>query len=178
MSAPRACPSCQQRQRPRVTIGTSISNSLNGPLVNCRCSRLWRRAPSIRHRRLRGEPLIYRRTRFMSRYTFVLAALVSLAGLTSGGCRSCSSCHDYDPPVANSQYCPPSGCNGCGCSGGGSCGCSSCGDSGGASSSCSSGQCGCNSSGTTSAGTMPPTPVSSGPAYVSKSSLYQPPTNR
>jgi hypothetical protein len=25
-----------------------------------------------------------------------------------GGCRSCSSCHDYDPPVAN-------GCNACGC---------------------------------------------------------------
>src|SRR3954454_14684338 len=46
----------------------------------------------------------------MSRYTFVLAALVSLAGFSSGGCRSCSSCHDYDPPVANCGCCE-SPCN-------------------------------------------------------------------
>src|SRR6478672_10523082 len=67
--------------------------------------------------------------RYMSRYTFVLAALVSLAGLSSGGCRSCSSCHDYDPPVANCACgcTAPCGCNGCGCNGGGCSTCDSCG---------------------------------------------------
>lgn len=51
----------------------------------------------------------------MLRYSFVLAGLLSLAGLSAGGCQSCSSGHDYDPPVANCQ------CGSCGapCS----CGC-------------------------------------------------------
>jgi hypothetical protein len=35
--------------------------------------------------------------------TFVAAAISA----TNSGCRSCSSCHDYDPPVAN--------CGACGC---------------------------------------------------------------
>jgi hypothetical protein len=35
--------------------------------------------------------------------------LAATTTLTSGGCRSCSSCHDYDPPVANCD------CNACGC---------------------------------------------------------------
>ncbi len=39
----------------------------------------------------------------MLRYTLAVACLLSLTGLSSGGCRSCSSCHDYDPPVANCQ---------------------------------------------------------------------------
>jgi hypothetical protein len=60
-----------------------------------------------------------------------LAALIaSLTVPLTGGCRSCSNCHDYDPPVANCD------CGACGtqragsvCSGcsGGSCGCGSCG---------------------------------------------------
>jgi hypothetical protein len=36
--------------------------------------------------------------------TFVAAAILS----ANSGCRSCSSCHDYDPPVANCGAC---GCN-------------------------------------------------------------------
>jgi hypothetical protein len=35
--------------------------------------------------------------------TFVAAAI----SVANSGCRSCSSCHDYDPPVAN--------CGACGC---------------------------------------------------------------
>jgi hypothetical protein len=38
--------------------------------------------------------------------------LISMAAATTisfGGCRSCSSCHDYDPPVASGD------CNACGC---------------------------------------------------------------
>jgi hypothetical protein len=35
---------------------------------------------------------------------FVAAAISA----TTSGCRSCSSCHDYDPPVANCEAC---GCN-------------------------------------------------------------------
>jgi hypothetical protein len=62
----------------------------------------------------------------MLRYTFVIAGLLALTGLSAGGCQSCSSCHDYDPPVAHG------GCGGCGsaCS----CGC----DHGG----CANGGCG------------------------------------
>lgn len=39
----------------------------------------------------------------------LLATVILGIALTSagGGCRSCSSCHDYDGPVAN--------CNNCGC---------------------------------------------------------------
>src|SRR3954470_24795002 len=55
----------------------------------------------------------------MSRFTFILAGLLGFAGLSSGGCRSCSSCHDYDPPVANCQ-CGSCGAQ-CGCTP--SCGC-------------------------------------------------------
>src|SRR5437868_15279087 len=56
----------------------------------------------------------------MLRYTFVLAGLLSLAGFFAGGCHSCSSCHDYDPPVANCQ--PGSGCAGGSCNGACNCG--------------------------------------------------------
>jgi hypothetical protein len=71
----------------------------------------------------------------MLRHWLVLAALVASSLFSANGCQSCSSCHDYDPPVANCNYGP----NGqqCGCNGG----CSSGGCSG----------CGCNH-GTTSAG--------------------------
>ena len=58
----------------------------------------------------------------------VLGTTLSLAG---GGCRSCSSCHDYDPPVANCT---------CGCGRAGSA--SHC----GACSPCDSG-CPCNCAG-------------------------------
>ena len=55
----------------------------------------------------------------MLRYALIVASLLGLLGLSTGGCRSCSSCHDYDPPVAN--------CGGGDC--GASCGCSACGGS-------------------------------------------------
>src|SRR6478735_3070403 len=98
--------------------------------------------------------------RSMSGYTFVLAAFVGLAGLSSGGCRSCSSCHDYDSPVSSCACgcAAPCGCNGCGCSGGG---CSTC-------SSCGSGQCGCNQPSTAYAGPTP-SPNNMSPAYAAKS---------
>ena len=54
----------------------------------------------------------------MSRYHFVLVALIAFGSLTSGGCRSCSSCHDYDPPVANCE-CNASGCHRAGSASGG-----------------------------------------------------------
>jgi hypothetical protein len=57
----------------------------------------------------------------MPRLSQILICVVMAAGLSSMGCRSCSTCHDYDPPVANC------GCNGCGCNRAGSayCGCAS-----------------------------------------------------
>src|SRR3954447_766396 len=101
----------------------------------------------------------------MSRYTFVLAAVVSLTGLSSGGCRSCSSCHDYDPPCShcNCGCSAPCGCNGCGSSG---CGCSG----GGCSTcnSCPSAPCGCNQPHNAYPGSAPVSPDDMSPAYASK----------
>lgn len=43
---------------------------------------------------------------------FVFAVVLGLASVSFGtGCRSCQSCHDYDPPVANCQC---AGCDTCG----------------------------------------------------------------
>lgn len=36
----------------------------------------------------------------MQRHWLPLLVLTAATTLTSFGCRSCSSCHDYDPPVA------------------------------------------------------------------------------
>ena len=70
----------------------------------------------------------------MLRHCFFLLGLMAATTLSGGGCRSCSDCHDYDPPVA-----------GCDCGGGqraGSvCGCGSCG-SGVSMTSCGTGGCG------------------------------------
>jgi hypothetical protein len=41
----------------------------------------------------------------MLRHALLLAVLIAATMLPSGGCRSCSDCHDYDPPVANCD-CP------------------------------------------------------------------------
>jgi hypothetical protein len=81
----------------------------------------------------------------MLRHLLVSVVLGTALLYSSGGCRSCSSCHDYDGPVAD--------CNTCGCGRAGSvsnCGaCSPCDGNcpcncvGGACSSggCSSGSC-------------------------------------
>jgi hypothetical protein len=45
----------------------------------------------------------------MPRQWPLLIGLTAAAILNSGGCRSCSNCHDYDPPVADCE------CNACGC---------------------------------------------------------------
>ncbi len=45
----------------------------------------------------------------MSRHWLLLVGLLATLTVASGGCRSCSNCHDYDPPVANGD------CNACGC---------------------------------------------------------------
>ena len=45
----------------------------------------------------------------MPRHWLFLVGLIAAMSLPVGGCRSCSSCHDYDPPVANCE------CNACGC---------------------------------------------------------------
>lgn len=45
----------------------------------------------------------------MPRNCLLIIGLLAASMLPSGGCRSCSSCHDYDPPVANCEG------NACGC---------------------------------------------------------------
>ena len=45
----------------------------------------------------------------MLRRAFLLILASAAMNMSLGGCRSCSSCHDYDPPVANC------GSNACGC---------------------------------------------------------------
>jgi hypothetical protein len=57
----------------------------------------------------------------MLRHSLVLAALWATSLISANGCQSCSSCHDYDPPVANCNYGPQCGCHG------GSSNCSGCG---------------------------------------------------
>jgi hypothetical protein len=60
----------------------------------------------------------------------LLAEIIAATTLASGGCRSCSSCHDYDPPVANCN-CDAYGTHRAGSAGG-----------------CAGGSCqGCNSGG-------------------------------
>jgi hypothetical protein len=72
----------------------------------------------------------------MRLYLFAIG-LVAAVTISAGGCRSCSSCHDYDPPV-----------QGCACGGGQRAG-SNCGcgcetpASYGAPSACGSSGCGC-----------------------------------
>jgi hypothetical protein len=44
----------------------------------------------------------------MLRHLLLLVGMIAATVVACGGCRSCSNCHDYDPPVAN-------GCNACGC---------------------------------------------------------------
>lgn len=44
----------------------------------------------------------------MLRHLLMLAGTMAALTVSAGGCRSCSSCHDYDPPVANCE------CNACG----------------------------------------------------------------
>lgn len=45
----------------------------------------------------------------MLRQCFLFLGLLAATTLSAGGCRSCSNCHDYGPPVANCQ------CGSCGC---------------------------------------------------------------
>src|SRR5262245_48829843 len=108
----------------------------------------------------------------MSRYTFVLAALVSLGGLSIVGCRRCSGWPGSDPPVATSACgsVAPCGCTGCGYAGCSTCGsCSACGNC----SSCRRGQCGCNGSGPAYARPTPNAPTYMNPAYATKSPTSQ-----
>jgi hypothetical protein len=73
----------------------------------------------------------------MPRYALLFAALIATMTLASGGCRNCSSCHDYDPPVANCN-CDAYGTHRAGSACGGGCsGCSEC--SGGNCSTCNGG---------------------------------------
>jgi hypothetical protein len=72
-------------------------------------------------------------TLVMLRHTLVFAALLSVAMLPSGGCRSCSDCHDYDPPVLGcSSGCGQRAGSNCAsdCAPAGACGCDGC-ESGG-----------------------------------------------
>ena len=45
----------------------------------------------------------------MPRHWLLLIGMIAASAVAGGGCRSCSTCHDYDPPVANCD------CNACGC---------------------------------------------------------------
>lgn len=42
-------------------------------------------------------------TLVMLRNLLLIAGFVASTTLSAGGCRSCSDCHDYDPPVANCE---------------------------------------------------------------------------
>lgn len=59
----------------------------------------------------------------MLRPSLLFGALLGLTLFAANGCQSCSSCHDYDPPVANChctpgpQACSSGGCSSCGCNG-------------------------------------------------------------
>jgi hypothetical protein len=44
----------------------------------------------------------------MQKWLLLIGLAVAIS-TSAGGCRSCSNCHDYDPPVANC------GSNGCAC---------------------------------------------------------------
>jgi hypothetical protein len=44
----------------------------------------------------------------MQRTFLCFASLVAAAAISSAGCRSCDSCHDYSPPVASCE------CGSCG----------------------------------------------------------------
>ncbi len=74
----------------------------------------------------------------MFRSCLLLFGLTLSTLLFANGCQSCSSCHDYDPPVPNCHcgHCPQCGCNS-GCTSG-------------------CGSCGCNGSSSTSGGYMQP----------------------
>jgi hypothetical protein len=50
----------------------------------------------------------------MLQHAILVIFMAAATTITFGGCRSCSSCHDYDPPVANCD------CNSCGCNRAGS----------------------------------------------------------
>jgi hypothetical protein len=73
----------------------------------------------------------------MLRHALLFAVLIAATTLPTGGCRSCSDCHDYDPPVANCDC--PGGINRAGSNSmcGDGCECGGCGCSDG----CESGQC-------------------------------------
>jgi hypothetical protein len=54
----------------------------------------------------------------MERNSLLFASLVCGIALSASGCRSCSSCHDYSPPVADCE-CNASGTLRAGSAGGG-----------------------------------------------------------
>jgi hypothetical protein len=84
----------------------------------------------------------------MVRYLTLVAIFISGLALANTGCRSCSSCHDYDRPVADCE-CGTCGCGRAGSAFTGGCngGCSTGGCSTGGCSTCESGACGCESQG-------------------------------
>ncbi len=41
----------------------------------------------------------------MLRRAILLTYVAAAISVANSGCRSCSSCHDYDPPVANCDAC-------------------------------------------------------------------------
>jgi hypothetical protein len=90
--------------------------------------------------------------------SLVLGTSLSLAG---GGCRSCSSCHDYDGPVADCGNCgcgrtgSASNCGACSpCDNGCPCNCDggACSSGGCSTGGCSTGGCNCGIQGAPSTG--------------------------
>jgi hypothetical protein len=59
----------------------------------------------------------------MLRSSLFALGLVLATMLGNSGCQSCSSCHDYDCPVADCQcgHCPQCNGGGCGCGAHGGC---------------------------------------------------------
>lgn len=91
------------------------------------------------------------------RAPILMLCFVAAVNLTSGGCRSCSSCHDYDPPVMGSDC-------GCGQRAGSNCGCGSCTTGHGGASACGCGSCGTYESGGYYEGQPMPMPQSVEPS--------------
>jgi hypothetical protein len=60
----------------------------------------------------------HRGTFSMPRHWLWLIGLAAATTVAGGGCRSCSTCHDYDPPVADCD-CNASGCHRAGSASGG-----------------------------------------------------------
>jgi hypothetical protein len=68
-----------------------------------------RSKPGCTRQSWQSGPLMHEGSLAMRRqWLFFIGMVAATTAVACGGCRSCSTCHDYDPPVANCD------CNACG----------------------------------------------------------------